>query len=119
MGDERMAGSSSLESSATAHPPAQRRTIRSVGVASVAGYGALLSAVFALVQGLVVLIGATLNSDTTITWQHAILFAGVGFVGLVFAVAIAAVVGAISGALAALVYNFIAHYSGGIQIDLE
>ena len=51
-------------------------------------------------------------------WQHAVLFAGVGLGGLVVGVLMSIVVGGVTGAVAALVYNLVARYTG-VQIDRE
>ncbi|WIG57941.1 MAG: hypothetical protein OJF49_000686 [Ktedonobacterales bacterium] len=96
-----------------------RRTIKGIGVGSASAYGAFLTGLLWLIQGIIALIVTLFRTDAFAGWQHAVLFAGVGLGGLVIGVLMGIVVGGVTGAVAALVYNLVARYTGGIQIDLE
>ncbi len=98
------------------------RTLRSIGVASAAGFGALLSGLVAFISGAIALImyGAMIRRAGFLdTWANGALYAGRGLVGLLIIALLAAAIGAISWAVAALIYNWIAGAVGGVEITLE
>jgi sorbitol-specific phosphotransferase system component IIC len=84
--------------------------------------------VFGLVQWLlVVVLGSVLHSVganlptsvTSPTIPGLGAFASVGFIGFVFFAVVAGVIGLISGAITAIVYNFMAKRGGGLKVELS
>ena len=53
------------------------------------------------------------------TWARGILYAGRSLAGLIIVVVIAAIIGAIVWAIAALLYNWIAGVGGGIKLTFK
>ncbi len=98
-----------------------KRALRSIDVGSMALYGAVLYGAIYLVVGLIALIiaGFTGTEGVLRGFVTAVLYAGVGLVFLSIPVLIAIVIGAVAGAVGALVYNGVARLTGGIKIDLE
>ena len=96
--------------------------LRSIGVGSAAGFGALLSGLVALVRGVIALVafGVRLGRVGFFdTWATGALYAGRSLIGLVIVVLVAAVIGAITWAIGALLYNWVAGAMGGIKVTLE
>ena len=99
------------------------KTIKSVGVKSFVGYGAVLAALWTFIFGLFYWIlgwifGASSRwIDMNLgNWTLFTLYT----LGLVFLRALfAAVGGAIAGAVVAWVYNAVARMMGGLKINLE
>ena len=99
------------------------KAIKSVGVGSFVGYGAVLAALWTLIFGLVYwILGWIFGAsswwiDMNLgNWTVYSLYT----FGLVFLRAIfAAIGGAIAGAVVALVYNAVAGMMGGVKINLE
>jgi hypothetical protein len=76
----------------------------------------------ALVAGVVALIIASATVDDGGALRgvvHTILFVGVGLVPLIAPVLLGLFAGAVGGGILALVYNAVAHLTGGIEIEME
>jgi hypothetical protein len=118
LGHDELVGSSAN----TVGTPATTRELRSVGVGSVAAFGALFSGLIVLIQGIIAVVelGFRLGQAGFIdTWARGILYAGRSLVGLIIVVVIAAIIGAIVWAIAALLYNWIAGAVGGIKLTFK
>lgn len=100
------------------------QTIKSVGVLSVAkimgfiyGTMALIFVPFFLLFGLLGAMGAMASSE------HSNPFAALGVIGVVllslFIPLVYGAIGFVAGAIGALIYNLMAKWVGGIQIELQ
>jgi len=90
--------------------------IKRVGVLSVAKVQAIIMAVFGLIVGVIyafagAVFGAMMGS--------AGLGAGLGFAAIIILPIFYAVIGFISGAIGAWLYNLVANWIGGVELDLE
>ncbi|HEY1802568.1 MAG TPA: hypothetical protein VGG46_16700 [Terriglobales bacterium] len=100
------------------------QTVKSVGVLSVAkilgfiyGTMALIFVPFVLLFGLLGAMGAMASSE------HSNPFAALGVIGVIllslFIPIVYGICGFIGGAIGALIYNLLAKWVGGIQIELQ
>ena len=93
--------------------------LRSVDIMSVAKISAVIYAAMALIMVPIFLIAALVGafSDKGVSAAYGV---GVGFVFAILAPVLYALIGFISGAIAAALYNFAAgRFGGGVVVDLE
>lgn len=88
--------------------------VKHLGVWSVAWFFAILSALYGLVNGILVVIATAPVLDASI-------FAAIGggIFGIIVSVIVWAIGGFVGGAIAAIIYNFVFAASGGIEVDLD
>jgi Ca2+/Na+ antiporter len=93
------------------------RKIKSVGVVSVGKIFGAVNAIFGLVAGCIFTIVTFFLSVTTSQTSFVGMIFGVG--AIIFLPIFYGVLGFIFGALFALIYNLVAKWFGGIEINLE
>ena len=101
---------------------AEKKIVSRVGVLSYAKISAIISAIIGLILGifyaiLFSIIGATGAAATG--EPSAGLFAGLGFAMIIVMPIFYGIIGFIFGALGAFVYNLVAKWVGGIELDFD
>lgn len=91
------------------------KTIKKLGVMSVAKLQAAIGAVLGIFIGLIF---AIIGTATKLTGQPA-PFAGLGFFAIIVFPIIYGIGGFVFGAIGAWLYNIFAKWFGGIEIELE
>jgi hypothetical protein len=90
--------------------------IKQFGVISVGKFFAVFGLVWGFFAG--ILLAAGLGGMGTVLGSHTLGF-GAGIFGLIFMVIIGGIIGFISGAVVAVIYNIVLGAMGGVELDLE
>ena len=93
--------------------------LKKVGVLSMAKLEAILMAIFGLVYGIFFAAVGTIASYVAGSTAVAGLFAGFGILSIVIFPVLFAIFGFISGAIGAFLYNLIAGWIGGIEMEFD
>ncbi|PIN75123.1 hypothetical protein COV18_05215 [Candidatus Woesearchaeota archaeon CG10_big_fil_rev_8_21_14_0_10_37_12] len=91
------------------------RELRKLGVLSAAKVHALICAIFGLVIGVVY---AVVGAVAGVTGGSGLL-AGLGLLAIIVLPVLYAIFGFIGGLIVAAIYNIVARWIGGIEIDLD
>jgi len=92
-------------------------TAKKFGILSVANISALLYAIFGLIAGLFIALLSALFS--AVGEDFTPLTFGLGFFSIIVFPIAYGVIGFIGGVIGAALYNLIARWVGGIQVELE
>lgn len=93
--------------------------IKKVGVLSMAKFHALLFAIIGLLAGLFIAsLGPLFSAASKITGQS-FPFTGLGVLAIIILPIVYGIMGFVGGAIAAVIYNLIARWIGGIEVELE
>ena len=90
--------------------------IKQFGVISVGKFFAVFGLVWGFFTG--ILLAAGLGGMGTVLGSHTLGF-GAGLFGLIFMVIIGGIIGFISGAVVAVIYNIVLGAMGGVELELE
>jgi len=91
-----------------------RLVLKKIGVLSLAKIYTILMAIIGLVIGIVyAIIGLVISATTT----EPGIGAGIGLVGIIITPVVYAIIGFISGAVGAWLYNLIARWIGGVELE--
>lgn len=91
------------------------KTIKKIGVLSLAKIQGILMAIFGLIAGIIFALFSTALSSVA---GAEVFGATTGVVAIITLTITYGVIGFIAGAIGALIYNLVAGWVGGIQIDL-
>lgn len=90
--------------------------LKKIGVLSLAKFEAILMAFIGLILGIFYAILGTIFGAFT---GSAVLGAGLGFLAIIILPILYAIFGFIAGAIGAFLYNLVAGWIGGIEIEFE
>jgi len=91
--------------------------VKRLGVLSVANISGILYAIFGLIAGLFAAFFSTLAASFGGYDSFGIF--GMGFAGIIVLPIMYGVIGWIGGLISAALYNLVARWTGGIQVELE
>ena len=89
--------------------------LKSIGIMSAAKVSAVLGLIYGVVMAIVILAGGSMAGVAGL----GMMGAAMGAVGAVMAIVVGLIGGFISGAIGAFLYNIVAKYVGGVQLDLK
>ncbi len=94
--------------------------IKRIGVLSLAKLQALIMAVFGLLLGVIyAILGTVIASLASTQGQSLGILAGLGFLSILILPIFYGILGFIGGAIGAFLYNLIAGWIGGIEIEFS
>ena len=93
--------------------------VKRVGVLSLAKIQAVIMAVFGLIIGIFYGLIISIMTAAMTGGRNTAAAGGMGLLSIIFFPILYAVIGFISGAIGALIYNFAAGFIGGIEMELE
>jgi len=93
--------------------------IKKIGILSMAKFHALLFAILGLLLGLfIATLGPLFSAASAVTGQS-FPFAGLGFLAIIILPIMYGIMGFVGGAIGAVIYNLIARWIGGIEVEFE
>jgi len=102
---------------------AEKKVIKRIGILSYAKISCILSAVLGLIVGIFYAIIGVFIGATAVTGAagepSAGLVAGLGIAAIIVTPIIYGIMGFISGVIIAWLYNLVAKWVGGVELDLE
>jgi|SRR3989344_7960228 len=95
--------------------------LRRIGVFSLAKLQAVLMAIFGLIAGIFyAIIGSIFLASSNSLGSNSLGFgAGLGLLAIIVLPVVYAVIGFIAGAIGAFLYNLVARWTGGIEMDFS
>ncbi len=94
---------------------ADKKEIKKIGVLSLAKIYAVITAIFGLIIGIIY---AVVGTAASVSGEAGVL-AALGIGSIIVMPIVYGIIGFISGAIGAWLYNLVANWIGGIELDLK